>query len=396
MENLQNIFTDFIKTKTLFLNRSVLASSFTPESIPHREKQIADLGRILAPALVGAKPSNVFIYGRCGTGKSLVSLYVTNELEKTAERNSSKVKTIYLNCKMKGTADTEYRLLVAIVKAFGKEIPFTGLPIERVYSLFFETIDSEQQTIVLLIDEIDALVEKTGDEILYNLTRINSELKKAKVCIIGITNNLSFAEGLDPRVKSSLSEEEMIFPPYNALQIKDILEQRASKAFSPDFLETGVIEKCAALAAQEHGDARRALDLLRVAGELAERSGSKKITVGHVDVAEEKIDTDKYLETIKMQPKQSQLVLFTILELGGKEAETGSVLNKYQELCAKHGLKKLTMRRVSDLIAELDLFGIIEAKVVSKGRYGRTRNISLCLPETTTKKIKKFLDDVFY
>ncbi len=393
--DLQNIFTDFIKAKTLFVNRGVLTSSFTPENIPHREKQIAELGRALAPALVGAKPSNVFIYGRCGTGKSLVSLYVAGELEKTAKNNSSKVKTVYLNCKMKGVADTAYRLLAAIIKIFGREIPFTGLPLEKVYSAFFETIDSEQQTVILLIDEIDALVEKTGDEILYNLTRINSELKNAKISIIGITNNLSFAEGLDPRVKSSLSEEEMIFPPYNAVQIKDILEQRAQKAFSLGALENGVIEKCAALAAQEHGDARRALDLLRVAGEIAERTGSQKITHEHVETAEEKIDTDKYLETIKIQPKQSQLVLYTILELGGS-AETGSILNKYQEMCAKHGLKRLTTRRVSDLIAELDLFGIIEAKVVSKGRYGRTRSISIRLPDATTKKIKKFLDDTFY
>lgn len=406
MEKLQNLFTDFIMAKTLFLNRDVLTNSFAPENIPHREKQILELGKVLAPALVGAKPSNVFIYGRCGTGKSLVSLYVAKELEKTAKNNGSKVRTVYLNCKMKGSADTEYRLLATIIKEFGKQVPFTGLPIERVYNIFFDTIDSEPQTIILIIDEIDALVEKTGDEILYNLTRINSELKKAKISIIGITNNLSFAEGLDPRVKSSLSEEEMVFPPYNALQIKDILEQRALLAFSPGALEQGVIEKCAALAAQEHGDARRALDLLRVAGETAERQGCQKATAEHVDAAEEKIDTDKYLETIKIQPKQSQLVLYTILEIGEKkdsgnavaprEIQTGEILNMYQEMCTKHGLKKLTPRRVSDLIAELDLFGIIEAKVVSKGRYGRTRKVFVALPETTIKKIKKFLDEVFY
>lgn len=485
---LQDIFSDFMQAKSLFQNRDVLSILFAPDNIPHREKQINDLGRILAPALVGAKPSNVFIYGRTGTGKSLVSLFVTKELMKAAK--DSKIKTIYINCKMKKSADTEYRLIATIAKEFGKEeylfdwnellenkdnsldflkqkfnigwiktakierigdnaikifneenslllelndektkmnlkinnnrniafivktennklkiysegkdeIPFTGLPTEHVYRKFFERIDNEKQTILLIIDEIDALVEKTGDGILYNLTRINQELKNARLCVIGITNNLSFIDSLDPRVKSSLSEEELVFPPYNAVQLKDILRERAEKAFSPEVLDNGVIEKCAALAAQEHGDARRALDLLRVAGELAERSGSAKVMLQHVDTAEEKIDTDKFVEIIKTQPKQSQIVLYTVLKLvsGGKEALTNDVLAAYQNNCAKFSLKPLTQRRVSDLIAELDLFGIINTKNVSRGRYGRTRVINLSIGNAVREKINKVLDEVFY
>ncbi len=400
---LHDIFSDFMEAKSLFQSRDVLSISFTPENIPHREKQINELGKILAPSLVGAKPSNVFIYGRTGTGKSLVSLYVTSELLKTVrDKQDTKIKTVYINCKMKKSADTEYRLIASIAKEFRKagekEIPFTGLPTEQVYKIFFESIDSEKQVIILIIDEIDALVEKTGDGILYNLTRMNQELKNARLCVIGITNNLSFIDNLDPRVKSSLSEEELVFPPYNAVQLKDILRERAEKAFSPEALDNGVIEKCAALAAQEHGDARRALDLLRVAGELAERSGSAKIGLQHVDIAEEKIDTDKFVEIIKTQPKQSQLVLYTILNLAKKseEALTNDVLTAYQENCKKFSLKSLTQRRVSDLIAELDLFGIIHTKTVSRGRYGRTRVITVSLSESVKEKANSALSEVFY
>jgi len=167
---------------------------------------------------------------------------------------------------MKKQADTEYRLLAHLSKKFGKEVPFTGLPTDQVYKTFFDVIDQKSQIIILIIDEIDSLVQKTGDEILYNLTRVNQDLKKARLSVVGITNNLGFIETLDPRIRSSLSEEELIFPPYNALQLQDILRNRASLAFIPNSLGDGVIEKCAALAAQEHGDARRALDLLRVAG----------------------------------------------------------------------------------------------------------------------------------
>jgi len=394
----ESIFNKFLETKSIFTNRDALTISFTPENIPHREKQMNDLGRILAPSLKGGKPSNVFLYGRPGTGKTLVSKSIGSELERIGQSNGHKIKVIYVNCKMKKTADTEYRLLVELSKELGKEIPFTGLPTDQVYNMFFDALEKNNQTIIIIIvDEIDALVEKTGDEILYNLTRINQELKKSKISIIGITNNLSFIESLDPRVKSSLGEEELIFPPYNALQLQDILRNRASLAFAPDSLDIGVIEKCAALAAQEHGDARRALDLLRVSGELAERNFEEKVSIRHVDAAQEKIDMDRVLEIVKSQPKQSQLVLYSIAQLieKNKEIQTGEVIDIYQKLCLEQGLKPLTQRRISDLIAELDLFGIINTKILSKGRYGRTRVISLNLPDCVLKKLKNLLSEIF-
>jgi len=397
MDSTENLFQKFLQTESIFKNREALTISFSPQTIPHREKQINDLGRILAPSLKGGKPSNIFLYGRPGTGKTLVSKFVGSELEKISKNNGQNIKILYVNCKMKRTADTEYRLMAYLSKLLGKEVPFTGLPTDQIYKVFFETLDENKQTTVLIIDEIDALVEKTGDEILYNLTRINQDLENSRVSLIGITNSLGFVETLDPRIKSSLSEEELIFPPYNALQLQDILRGRASLAFLPGILEPGVIEKCAALAAQEHGDARRALDLLRVAAELAERNADEKVAVKHVDAAQEKIDIDRVLEIVKTQPKQSQTVLFSIIELAekNKEIQSGEVYDNYQEICKRQGLKILTTRRVSDLVAELDLFGIINTKIISKGRYGRTRIISLWLSSSIIKKLKKLLYEIF-
>jgi len=237
-----------------------------------------------------------------------------------------------------------------------------------------------------------------GDDILYNLTRANQDLKNTKLSIIGISNDLSFTDRLDPRVKSSLSEEEIIFPPYNANQLQDILVQRAGSAFNDGILEQGVIAKCAALAAQEHGDARKALDLLRVAGELVERQGDKKITTEHVDKAEERLDTDRITTVISTQPKQSQAVLASIIKLveeGQKNIQTGDVFSVYEEICSNRGLKVLTQRRVSDLIAELDMLGIINARVISRGRYGRTKEIRIQLGKSILKKTKKILEDSY-
>ncbi|MFH0928949.1 MAG: ORC1-type DNA replication protein [Candidatus Aenigmatarchaeota archaeon] len=397
MVNNDNIFTKFLESKPIFSNREALTISFKPETIPHREKQVNDLGRILTPALKGGRPSNIFLYGRPGTGKTLVSRFVGSELEKISGSNGHEIKVLYVNCKMKKIADTEYRLLAELSKELGKEVPFTGLPTPQVYNAFFEALDAKKQTIIVIIDEIDTLVQKTGDEILYNLTRVNQDLKNSKLSIIGITNNLGFIETLDPRVKSSLSEEELIFPPYNALQLQDILKNRASIAFTPDILDVGVIEKCAALAAQEHGDARRALDLLRVAGELSERNSHDRVSIEQVDNAEEKIDVDRVIETVKAQPKQSQIVLYSIIQLAekSKEIQTGEVFDRYQDVCKQQCIKTLTTRRVSDLISELDLSSVISTKIVSKGRYGRTRVISLNLSDTVYNKLKNLLEELF-
>ncbi len=397
MPELQQIFNQFIESKPIFANRSILSISFTPITIPHREREIETLGRILAPALKGGKPSNVFIYGKTGTGKTLISKYVTDELEKAAKATGKKLKTVYINCKLRHSADTEYRLLAYIIKELGGNVPFTGLPTDKIFSTFYEFVEREEQCLVLIIDEIDSLIKKTGDGVLYSLTRMNQDLKKSKVCIIGITNDLSFIETLDPRVRSSLNEEEIVFPPYNAFQLQEILRQRANIAFPTNSAEPGVIEKCSALAAQEHGDARRALDLLRVAAEIAERRGEPVIKISNVDEAQEKIDTDRVTEAVKMQPRQSQAVLNSLMEAanGKAEAETGDVFEKYINFCSTHHLKPLTHRRISDLIAELELFGIISSKVVSKGRYGRTRVISLSLNDEIKVKVQAILKESF-
>ena len=84
-------------------------------------------------------------------------------------------------------------------------------------------------------------------------------------------------------------------------------------------MQDGVIAKCAAYAAREHGDARRALDLLRVAGELAERENSNKILLKHIDEANNKIEKDKILDVITSEPKQFQYVLHSIIQLTNKE-----------------------------------------------------------------------------
>ena len=393
---LKSFFEDYLNKESLFLDKQVLRGNYMPETIFHRDLEVKQIANILAPCLKLEKPSNLFVYGKTGTGKTLTIKHIINNLSNLAKQKEIPLKVIYTNCKLKKVADTEYRLIAHLIREFGEEIASTGLPTDEVYKTFFNVVDKEKQFILLVLDEADQLVKKTGDEILYNLLRINEELKNSQIAIVGISNDLLFVDSLDPRVRSSLSEEELVFKPYNALQIQDILRQRAKEAIKEGSLADGVIEKCAAYAAREHGDARRALELLRVAAEIAERENHKQVKTEHIDGAEAKIERDKITDTITHQPKQAQAALYAILSLHTKRRDsifTGDIYEVYKKVSSQIGLRPLTQRRISDIIAELDMLGIINARVISKGRHGRTKEISVLIPPAILQKTKSMLEE---
>ncbi len=393
-KNLTSFFEEFLHNESLFANRSILLSSYMPETISHRDKEINKIAGILAPTLKQEKPSNLFIYGNTGTGKTLTTKHVINNLDEISKQKNIPLKTIYVNCKLKRVADTEYRLIAQLAYALGKSIPPTGLPTDEIYKIFYGAVEKERCVVLIVLDEIDQVIKRAGDGIIYNLTRINEELKNSQIALIGISNDITFIENIDIRAKSSLSEEDILFSPYNAIEIQKILKERAAKAFKEGVIEQGVVEKCAAYAAREHGDARKAIELLRVSGEIAERTKSKTVTTEHIDEAEEKLEKDKIFDIVKAQPKQFQAVLFSILSVRGNSLiYTSEVYEFYKKLCFKVGLRPLTQRRVSDIICEYELIGIINTKTISKGRYGRTREITLSIASSVIPLTKKILEE---
>jgi len=370
------VFDGFLKGVTIFTNREVLRHDYVPDALPHREEQVRFLGEMVAPVLKGERCSNIFVYGQTGTGKTAVMRYVLNRLSQKASEFSSPVKVSYVNCRMAGT---EYRVFSGLCDAVGVHVPFTGLALGEVFDRFKRGLDAQRNVFIAVLDEVDALVKMRGDVLLYELTRINGTLKRSKVAVVGISNDLRFKELLDPRVLSSLSEEEIVFKPYNAAELQDILLERAKIAFNQGVVIEGAIGLCAALAAAEHGDARRALDLLRVAGELAEREGNSQVNENHIRQAEKRIEHDRITEALRNLPFHSKLVLCSVYLLSKAPIQqvTGNIYGVYNELCEQSGAAPLTQRRVSGLINELDVIGVLNTQVVNMGRYGRTKKIRL-------------------
>jgi cell division control protein 6 len=382
------VFDGFLNGKSLLRNREVLRHDYVPETLPHRETQIRFLGETVAPVLKGERCSNIFIYGKTGTGKTAVMKFVLGKLAQKAAEFNLPVRVCYVNCRVAGT---EYRVFASLCEAVGVRVPFTGLALGEVFDRLKRGLDAHEQVFIAVLDEVDALIKQRGDTLLYELTRINEALMHSKATLVGISNDLTFKEFLDPRVLSSLSEEEIVFKPYNASELLDILLDRARLAFHENVLSEGAVGLCAALAAAEHGDARRALDLLRVAGDVAEREGTPRLQEQHIRQAEKRIEHDRMTEALQNLPLHSKLVLCSVYLLFKAQAlegsVTGNIYEVYSELCDQCDMAPLTQRRVSGLINELDVIGLLNTQVVNMGRYGRTKKIRLSITPGLFKNV---------
>ncbi|MEM3831421.1 MAG: orc1/cdc6 family replication initiation protein [Sulfolobales archaeon] len=375
-----------VLTSKIFINREVLRPDYIPDHLPHREDQIRSIASVVSVALQGERPSNLFIYGVTGTGKTAVTKYVLRRLSGKGIEFNRPVSWIYVNSRIDNTS---YRIFTRIGEEIGLRLPFTGLSTAEVYKRVRNALDSEERVYIIVVDEIDFIARNESDEILYKLTRINEDLNRAKVSFIGITNNIRFVENLDARVRSSLGEEEIVFPPYNALQLEEILWERARIAFRENAITEEAIKICAAIAAREHGDARRALDLLRISGEIAEREGSSKVLEEHVHKAYYELERERVVQIISTLPFHSRLVLYAILktEVSDEATTTGELYALYRDIAIRFGIEPVTQRRVSDIVSELEVLGIISARIYNRGRYGKTRVLRLAVNPLTVLEV---------
>jgi len=370
----------------IFKNYNVLTIPYVPErreDIIARDEQCEQMIRHLSVISRGRNPDNVMIYGRCGTGKSLLAKFFTKKM--VEEKGHIRV---YVNCE---THNTTYRILKKIADTVsGKQvIPKSGLPLGECYDRLWEALRTEKY-VVIILDEVDKLRDTN---LLYCIPRAveNEDLDRMNISIIGITNSLKFKEErLDARILSSFGRKEIVFPAYDANQLREILNNRAKSAFFDGVLDSSVIPLCAALSVSGgYGDAREAISLLRVAGEIAERQQSSMVKEEHVRAAQAYVEHDRIAEVIEKLPSSLKLVLYAITHLSESDSEinTGKVYDCYQRLCRQIGIDFLSRVRVTNIISELDLLGIINAKVRYMGRYGRTREIHLDVPRVQTQEL---------
>jgi archaeal cell division control protein 6 len=385
--------TNYFDSETeLFRNKELLQVSHLPDGdrIIGREDELTNLANAIKPATRGNTPNNVLVYGKTGTGKSLCSKFITNQAVERATHNDVSIGVAYVDCLQESTEtqvvqSTGHRLNDQ--RETGISIPHSGLSTAEYYRRLWRIVDTRYDVALIILDEVDKI---EGDDILMQLSRAveSGKLTDSTVGVIGISNKVRYKDSLDERIKSSLCEREYVFSPYDASQIREILRSR-SDAFHDGVLEDGVVPRVAALAAREHGDARKAIDILRFAGEIAEEDDLERVTEACVDHAHEREETSRLAELISKSPSHAKLVLEAMAlrtqQTGGTDAPvtTNEAYDLYKRLCERDRSDHLKLRRVRDILSELEFLSIIDQdrKWAGKGKGNYMQNRLIDDPE---------------
>ncbi|MCL4373483.1 MAG: AAA family ATPase [Candidatus Marsarchaeota archaeon] len=389
---------DMLKESSIFANREVLSPHYIPKKLLFREKEIESIERALAPSLKGERGRNLFVYGKTGSGKTSCMRYVIEEVKNIP---NTKAKLSYINCRI---YNTRYRVLNKIVSDHLPTYAKRGYGAVDLYEKLTSWIEEDSKILVVTLDEVDMV--KDLDDLVYTLTRINSDIKAGGVTIIGISNKVSFKEDLDPRSLSTLYENELVFSQYYANELYAILKDRAEEGFRHGVIEDDMLHFIAATAAKEGGDARIGLKILTSAGEIADRKSEAKITIEDTEEAKKIAENDIVYDVIVTLPEHQKLVLYSIAlltESGGAYKKltdgvdtyifSGEVYNRYRSLSESMRKEVKGERWYRKYLSELEMQGLIVAFESGKGIRGHTKLIKLLYPP---QKIKAALEkDIF-
>ena len=378
-------------------NPNVLRHDYIPNRILHRNKQQELVTQSLIPLYQKSIPPNLLVYGKPGTGKTLVVNKVLKQIQDRVDKNSYRIKIAITNAKDQSNL---YNVLVDLGRQLGLKskktpndklwLPSTGLSISEVFNRILYIIEKNKINTVFVIDEIDhlaKLVDKTGKDILYSITRANLKLKNGSLSLVGISNDVRFKEELDPRVISTLSEEEIVFPAYETNEIKEILEDRVPIAFEENVVSAGALNLCASMACRQHGDARRAIKLLNVAAKTAELNQANLITDEHVRLASQRIEVDKESQQLDAFSLHEKLLVIAIMKT--PNISTGDIYSAYKSLCKIIHQNELTQRRITQMLSEIELSGLISGRMIHQGIHGNTKKFNLTVsPELVKNTLK--------
>ena len=358
----------------VFARKELLKVGHVPESarIVGRDDEIEAVAAELRPIVRSDPPNNVMIYGKTGTGKSLVARHVTERAQRAAKSNGVSVGTIYVDCAQHNTQTRVARTITRSLNTeqTGLDIPRAGIGSGEYYEYLWEILDTAYESVIIILDEVDRL---EGDDILMQLSRARESGKAdCHLGVIAVSNKIEYRDQLNERVKSSLREEEFVFQPYDANQLREIMEHRRD-AFYDGVLSEDVIPLTAALAAQEHGDARKAIEILRHAGELAERENVDIITEDHVRDAQEWAEIDRFEEFLRGSTTQVKFILYSLALLTEENPSTDGfstsrIYERYKETANKVDAKTLSEHRVYELLKEQAFLGVVESTRTGGGR----------------------------
>ncbi len=347
-----SIASEILKSsETLFSNPDALDPDFVPKLLPHREGQQEYIALAIKPLFQDRNGKNLLIRGASGIGKTAATKRVLYDLEEVEE--SEMVPALFVNC---WTQNTTFKILSNIAHSLGFKFTHnmnTSEILEKIKEIL-----KKRKGAVFTFDEVD----KADD---YDFLYLLSE-EISKKAILLITNDFSFGEDLDPRVKSRLLPELVEFPEYSLQETEDILRERVKYAFYQNVWEDAAVKKIAEQSFK-FKDIRIGIVLLKVAGELAENAASKKIKVEHAEKAIAKTDAIKIKASTDLTDEER-----LVLDLC--KIHAGKIFGEFFDEYVKSGGKK-SDRTVKRLLDKLENRKLIKQEAVMEGLQGRSSKI---------------------
>ncbi|WP_256546810.1 Cdc6/Cdc18 family protein [Halobellus inordinatus] len=364
----------FADQDPIFTRKELLHVGHVPEEdrIVGRDTEIESVAEETGAVVRGDPPNNVMIYGKTGTGKSLVSRHVATRAKNAAQANGVDCDVLYIDCSEADTETRATRQIATVLKqqtAYDQHIPLRGVGTMEYYRHIWQILDAHLDAVLVILDEIDKLADPN---ILMQLSRAREAQKtECYIGIIGISNKIQYKEQLDERINSSFGHRELFFHPYDAEQLQEIMRNRTD-AFQPGVLGSGTIELCAALAAKKHGDARKAIDILKEAGELARRNGDTKITDQHIKQAQNVAEINRVEELTSGGTIHAKLALYSlasqVLTHSQETFSTREVYERYTQMCDIAGYDPVTENGLYKQLKEQAFLGVIESTKTGGGR----------------------------
>lgn len=397
----QNFFED-LQENPIFQNQDYLESEFIPskKDFKGREKEIEQIKNYLGRISHGKSGQNFIVTGNTGYGKTACVKIVLNDLERYMRENGSNFEFLHVD-----DNSSERDVLRGISSYFGWN--YRGNDLKKYYNKLEEELIDRDLDFVLVLDELDDLFKSSsdsdhGNQLLKRLYETRAEVMNAGsggLTVIGITNNVNVEELLSSKnVSRGYTKNTIHFSAYNAPQLKKILNARAEKAFKDQALDDGIISKISAYVAQEDGDARSAIQTLRMAGQLALEQERETVPRRFVDKARNQIEKDKVIEAVEKLPKQSKVIMYSLLDHRQEELITGELYDHYQNICTSENISDITQRRFRDLIKDLDMMGLLKATPYNKSDTGgRTHRIRYDHSQKVLDDIKSHIEEkIFY
>lgn len=347
-DNAKNQFSRFFDpVSNIIVNENLLNSRYVPNTVIARDEQMEKMGHYLSPILRQGEPSNMYIWGDTGVGKTITVKYLLRVLTEglKSEGKDILIDTVVIDC----TAFSfEISACVEILTQLsGISIPF-GRQFYQYLSDIWTIIEKKANehsfyTLILFFDEIDAFTEPNN--ILYQFSRAlaHQNIKSSNVAIeiIIASNQKDFLDTLNGKVLSSAAFRFIDFPDYNTRELCEILMLR-KEAFAAGVITDEVIKYCAKnVADRYHGDARQAIDILAEAARSVIKNKGSEITSKDIDLAEKTVNdraTTEMLSKISLHDKYLILAVHiansVVRQTNSKlPAHSGTIVVAYQKIC---------------------------------------------------------------